>query len=275
MTNHRLLALDLDGTALAPGNRVLPSTREAVARARTMGIETIVVTGRHHTGVAPFLADLSTGGSSICCNGTYVWDWAAGRASEIDPLDRGETEQLLPLFREHGVGFMIYSSDAMLYETRTPHLDALIAWAEGQPADRRPVFVHCRSFEEVIASGATVLKFLVTGGDPAAIARWHDAVTALGTFGVEQSWTDRWDVVRAGNSKGRRLLAWAARAGIRPEEIIAFGDNLNDFDMIAAVGLGVAMGNAEDALKQAADHVTAANDADGIAIALDRFLFSR
>jgi Cof subfamily protein (haloacid dehalogenase superfamily) len=239
-----------------------------------MGLETIVVTGRHHTGVAPFRTELSLATPSICCNGTYVWDWEAGRPSEVDPLERDEAERLLALFRAHGVGFMVYTTEAMLFEEETPHLDTLIAWAETQPADRRPMFVRCRSFEEVIGSGATILKFLVTGGESAAIARWHDAVVATGAYGVEQSWTDRWDVVHAGNSKGRRLLAWAGRRGIRPEEIIAFGDNLNDLDMIAAVGLGVAMGNGEDELKRAAAHVTTANDADGIAVALDRFLFA-
>lgn len=274
MTRFRLLALDLDGTALAPGNRILPSTREAVAKARALGMEVVVVTGRHHSGVAPVRFELDLPTPSICCNGTYVWDWQAGRPSEIDPLDGREAERLLALFRAHDVGFMIYTVEAMFYETLTEHLEGVVAAAARQPEDRRPVFVHTRAFEEVVASEATILKFLITGGAPAAIARWHDAVAATGAFGVEQSWTDRWDVVRAGNTKGRRLLSFAAERGIRAEEIVAFGDNLNDLDMITSVGLGIAMGNAEEPLKRAADFVTAANDADGIALALDRFVFA-
>jgi Cof subfamily protein (haloacid dehalogenase superfamily) len=271
---HRLVALDLDGTALTPDHRVLASTREAVARAAGLGVDTLIVTGRHHTGAAPFHHDLGLVTPSICCNGTYVWDWHLGRAILADPLPRAEALTLLRLCRAHRLEWMVYTVDAMVYEVETEHLAGLAAWAATIPEDRRPVFRHVDDFDALIAGEAFVWKFVVMGGAPEEIAAWQREAEATGLYAIERSWVDRWDVVRRGNSKGRRLVEWAASRGIAAAEIIAFGDNHNDTDMIRAAGLGIAMGNAEPELKAVADAVTAANDADGIALALDRFLFA-
>ncbi len=73
----------------------------------------------------------------------------------------------------------------------------------------------------------------------------------------------------SGISKGARLLSFAAERAIAPDEIVAFGDNYNDITMLAAVGLGVAMGNADDTVKARAKRSIGSNDSDAIAEVLD------
>lgn len=75
-----------------------------------------------------------------------------------------------------------------------------------------------------------------------------------------------------GLSKGASLLEIANFYQIKREDIIAFGDELNDLTMIESAGVGVAMANAVDGLKEIADYITLSNDKDGIAYYLDRFV---
>ena len=79
------------------------------------------------------------------------------------------------------------------------------------------------------------------------------------------------DIIAPGGGKVTGIRKYLDRCGLQPEEIIAFGDGENDLDMLRFAGIGVAMGNAEVAVKEAADFVTADIDDDGIAKALRHF----
>ena len=72
-------------------------------------------------------------------------------------------------------------------------------------------------------------------------------------------------------SKGRAIEILAKRYGIGLDEVMAFGDNLNDMEMIETAGFGVAVGNAVDALKERADYVAESCDADGVARTIEKF----
>jgi hydroxymethylpyrimidine pyrophosphatase-like HAD family hydrolase len=78
--------------------------------------------------------------------------------------------------------------------------------------------------------------------------------------------------VRAGCSKGTALRAWAERRGLRPQDIMAIGDNLNDLQMLEFAGTPVVMGNGLDELKSRGWAVTAHNDDAGVAQAIERFI---
>ena len=82
------------------------------------------------------------------------------------------------------------------------------------------------------------------------------------------------EVNAAGVDKGTGMLRLGRLLGIRPGEIMTCGDGNNDLPMIRAAGLGVAMGNAIDEVKQAADYITCTNDEDGAAKAIERFALS-
>ena len=73
-------------------------------------------------------------------------------------------------------------------------------------------------------------------------------------------------------SKGQGIRQVCEYIGIRPEEVIAFGDAENDISMIQVAGMGIAMGNAEPAVKEVADRITLTNNEDGIAVALEQIL---
>ena len=82
------------------------------------------------------------------------------------------------------------------------------------------------------------------------------------------------DVVRAGCSKGMALREWSERRGFRREEVMAMGDNLNDLQMLEFAGTPVLMGNALPELKARGWAVTASNDDEGVARAIETFVLT-
>ncbi|SCM77474.1 Pyridoxal phosphate phosphatase YbhA [uncultured Pleomorphomonas sp.] len=268
----RMIALDLDGTVLDPEGRIRPKTIAALQAAGAHGLEVVLVTGRHHSVTRPYYEELGLSGPAICCNGTYVYDFAAGRIVNGEPFDHDDARRVIASCRQHGVDMLMYLDDVMLYEVPTPHLEKLGAWIDGLATRPKPELRQVASMEAVLDAAPNVWKFVVTHPDAGRLAGWYAEAEAMPAYGVEYSWHDRIDVMPAGRSKGSRLLAWAAERDVDPADIVAFGDNFNDLGMLTGVGLGIAMGNAPDGVKAKVGEVIGGNDTDAIAERIGRLL---
>ncbi|MDR3440032.1 pyridoxal phosphatase [Telmatospirillum sp.] len=267
----RIIALDLDGTTLDSHGAIRPSTKAAVSAALARGLEVVLVTGRHHVATRPYHVELGLTSETICCNGTYVYDFAASKVIVGNAMSREQARRMLAICRRHNVHCFLYLTDAMTFEVPNARVERLCAWANSFPPDTRPDIRQVDSFDREIDRASGFWKFVVSHDDADVLAAWQAEANESGEFSLEFSWTNLVDAVLAGNTKGQRLLDWAAARGVAADEIIAFGDNHNDLSMIGSVGLGVAMGNAEEALKAAAGWVTGDNDSDGIAETIERF----
>lgn len=268
----KLIALDLDGTALDEAGEIRPRTKTAVAAARAAGVEIVLVTGRHHVATRPYHAELALTTPAICCNGAYVFDMARDQAVAGRPIEPAQARELLALCRAHDLHALIYTDRAMTFERMNAHMRRLTEWAARYPEPSRPRIEQVESFDQVIEDAGLIWKFVVSHDDAETLALWRAEVDARSDFSVEFSWTNRADVVRAGLSKGARLIEWARSRGVEASQIVAFGDNHNDLSMIEAAGLGVAMGNAEPELKAAARLVVGDNASDAIGETIERLI---
>ncbi|EPU7117374.1 bifunctional pyridoxal phosphate/fructose-1,6-bisphosphate phosphatase, partial [Escherichia coli] len=115
-----------------------------------------------------------------------------------------------------------------------------------------------------------VWKFALTHDDLPQLQHFGKHVEHELGLECEWSWHDQVDIARGGNSKGKRLTKWVEAQGWSMENVVAFGDNFNDISMLEAAGTGVAMGNADDAVKARANIVIGDNTTDSIA----QFIYS-
>ncbi|EMG9490398.1 HAD family hydrolase [Serratia marcescens] len=242
--SYRVIALDLDGTLLDNQKRILPQSLEALAQARAAGIQVVVVTGRHHVAIHPFYQALQIDTPAICCNGTYLYDFQQKKVLAADPLAKDQARQVLQMLKQTDIHGLMYVDDAMLYQEPSGHVIRSLAWAETLPAAQRPTLLQVGSL---------------------ALREFADTVEKELGLACEWSWHDQVDIAKGGNSKGKRLRQWVESQGLSMDQVVAFGDNYNDISMLEAVGLGVAMGNADDAIKERADLVIADNLQPGIA----------
>ena len=261
----RVIALDLDGTLLTPTKTLLPSSLQALARAREAGFTPLIVTGRHHVAIHPFYQALALDTPAICCNGTYLYDYHAKKVIEADPLPVDQALQLINMLNEHKVHALMYVDNAMVYETPTGHVLRTLNWAQSLPPEQRPVFTQVDSLAQTAREVNAVWKFALTDEDSAKLNAFALEVEQQLGLECERSWHDQIDIARQGNSKGKRLAQWVASQGLSMQDVVAFGDNFNDISMLQAAGLGVAMGNAADEVKAHAKVVIGDNTTDTIA----------
>ena len=265
------IALDLDGTALNSGGRLRPRTLEAVAKAAKAEVATVLTSGRHHSAVRVYHHEFELTTPAVCCNGTYLYDFAASRAIAGAGMTKATAQRALRICRDYETMVALYADDAMIYQTLTPHLEQLIAWGEALPRPLRPNWVKGPRFEMAIDEAQKVWKLLASHADAPRLAACRDELFAQGELAVEYSWRDRLDVCPGGVSKAKRLSEWAAQNGLEPERVIAFGNSENDVEMLTNFE-GVAMGNASAAAKAAAKRVIGDNDSDALAEEIERWL---
>ncbi|ESF80504.1 pyridoxal phosphate (PLP) phosphatase [Salmonella enterica subsp. enterica serovar Paratyphi B str. ATCC 51962] len=261
----RVIALDLDGTLLTPHKTLLPSSLDALSRAKEAGFQLIIVTGRHHVAIHPFYQALALETPAICCNGTYLYDYQAKTVLDADPMPVDKALQLIDLLDEHQIHGLMYVDDAMLYEHPTGHVVRTSRWAQTLPPEQRPTFTQVSSLAQAARDVNAVWKFALTDEDIPRLQRFGQHVEQALGLECEWSWHDQVDIARKGNSKGKRLTQWIEAQGGSMKNVIAFGDNYNDISMLEAAGTGVAMGNADEAVKARADVVIGDNTTDSIA----------
>jgi Cof subfamily protein (haloacid dehalogenase superfamily) len=269
----RLIATDLDGTLLRDDKTVSERTVAALAAAEEAGIEVIFVTGRPARWMDVVSAHVHGHGHAICGNGAAVVDLHRGNELvEVRPLGAGDAQAIVRSLRlaAPGVSFAVERTDGMSYEPRYPPLH------EEQPAE---VAVA----EKLLGSlgsgrpgrpGRPVLKLLAhhTALDPDGFLTLAREVAGMHGEFTRSSPSALLEISGRGVSKASTLARRCARHGIRPAEVVAFGDMPNDLEMLGWAGTAYAMANAHpDVLAATARH-TASNDEDGVALIIEELL---
>lgn len=277
---YRLIALDLDGTLLGSRKEISPRTRAALAAARERGILPVIATGRTPQSARRFSRQIG-GGPVICCNGAAILDEAGAYIAQR-PIPPAPLRRALELGREAGLLCECYTPRGILMDKPLAHAAAYFRWVRGKRSflwaalhlvklwhinRMRPVANLVRWAQR--PGQVPVLKLMIFG-QPEALKRLAAQLNReVPGLEVTSSGHDNLEITAAGVSKGSGLEALGARLKIPRQAMIAVGDSENDLEMLRYAGLGVAMGNASDRVKAAADRVTLTCDEDGVAVLLE------
>ncbi|MGY0024627.1 HAD family hydrolase [Streptomyces sp. cg35] len=260
---YALIATDLDGTLLRGDDTVSDRTRDALATAAAAGARHIVATGRPAPRVKPLLDDLGGAtGLAVCAQGAQLYDAVGDRLLWSLTLDRELAEQAIGKI-EAEVGQVHAAVDQDGVDGLT-----LIEPQYLMPHPTLPaVRVHRRADLWARPISKVLLRHpALTDDELAAVAR--AAVGPLAT--VTMSGPGTVELQPRGVTKATGLGLAAERLGVGPDDTVAFGDMPNDVPMFGWAGRGVAMENAHPELKAVADEVTGSNEADGVAVVLER-----
>jgi Cof subfamily protein (haloacid dehalogenase superfamily) len=261
MTRIKLVVSDVDGTLLTGNKTLTDAARAAVRRLHEAGIGFTIVSSRPTLGmgflVAPLAMDLPFGSF----NGSSIVD------PELKPIEQhlipaDTVRRALDVFREFGTDIWLFTNEQWL--TRNP--DGEYVLHEERAIKHGPTIVD--DFTPYLTRAC---KIVGASSDAALLARCEAAMQqAVGTQATAvRSQTYYLDVTPPGHDKGSFVEAMAKRLGIPTAEVAVIGDMQNDLPMFAKSGLSFAMGNAGDDVKARATHVTASNEEDGFAKAMD------
>ena len=261
---YRLLAADYDLTLTRPDRTVSPAVRGAIRAAADRGKILTLATGRLSRSARP-AAELFPGDVPlILCNGALIQSSATGAILHEDVMDSAAAEALI----RWGAGWpgtcVVWCRDG-LFADRLNEAAAVYARLASQTPEALT--------DPVAAARSGVYKVMVLSEAENIVRAWAElksgSVADVNSF---PSSPEVLEIVAPGVDKGTGLRTAAELLGIPREEVIALGDGENDAPMLRWAGLGVAMGNAPDSVKAAADIVAPSCEEDGAAWVIEHFL---
>ena len=265
---YKVLAFDIDGTLTNSKKQIEVSTKVAVRKAAEQGCTIAIATGRPIQGVREFANELNfhkIKGYVISLNGGLVMSWQDGKIIQEKKIPAEFNGRICDLAKEHGVTLLTYEGDDVI--TEKPEDEYVQFETRINKIKARKV----ENLKEYLSF--TVPKFIMVG-DGDVLAEVEKKVKPLldKDLDVYRSEPFFLEILPKGINKANALEMLLKEVGAKREELMAFGDGYNDISMIEVAGLGVAMANAMDVVKEAADYITLSNDEDGVLHVINQFM---
>ncbi len=262
----KLIATDLDGTLINSRSELTERTLAALREAKQQGIKVILATGRMCCCASVFAKQIGITDPCVFYNGAMIVNPATDEIYFRQGITAELTARVLAYYRKKGWYLQKYVDDRLYV------VDS---------SDERTQFYVAVTKADAISLGekfwtesTAVTKLLACSKKGESCTPMLEETRRF--FGSELYVVSSWErIVEMGNpnvNKARSVARAAEILGIKREEVVCFGDSSNDNEMLRWAGLGVAMGNAKEETKQAADAVTDTNDNDGLARFVENLL---
>ncbi|MDR1136584.1 MAG: Cof-type HAD-IIB family hydrolase [Clostridiales Family XIII bacterium] len=274
MSDIKLIALDLDKTLLNSEGKLSETNRKALERAIEMGIIVAPATGRAKSTVSAEILDLGAR-YLICGNGALIFDLSSGEKLYEKLIPSEGIDQIEPLLAD--TSFMkeaFYDGSPYtdeIYYRDMAAFGVFDDFLEYYKATRKPV-KNLAAFIEDRKDKIEVVN-LIFADDERRMSIWN-ILEECSSIEVTTSLGFNLEIGACGMSKAGAMSALCGMLGIDPSHTLSCGDNDNDASMLEFAGIGVAMANATPNAKAAADFVTKSNDEDGVAFAIEKFVFN-
>ena len=265
----KLLLFDIDGTLAVPGRGPSEATLEAIRRVREKGHLAFISTGRTFDSVPPAVAEIGFDGGVFSSGGiTKLGDDVLAQQF----MEERYVEPLIRLLTENGIFFALETPEGRIHSDNGELVLSRID-LDGLPEEMRHftrnVIFDPTALPYSAYAGQPVYKIAYYSADP-AVTDWladrlRGSLNVVPFCDVPGFPLTFGEISDPTVTKGRAMAELCRHFQISPEDCIAFGDSMNDADMLQAAGLGVAMGNAVPELKALADRVCDSCENDGVA----------
>ena len=270
----KLIAFDLDGTFLDPKKNIHPDNIKALEAAAEKGVVIVPATGRIVGGVPQQIRELPFIRYYVTVNGAFVYDAVEDKAVARAEIPLEDALSLLRYEDSLGISYDCYQDgwgymSADMYDrageyVTDPGILKLVLTLRTKVPELK---------EYLRQKGESVQKLQLYFTDMQERARQFETLPGMfPDMAFTTSVPFNIEINSSAATKGQGLAALCRLLGIKAEEVLAFGDDRNDADMIRFAGVGVAMENAIEELRAAADWVTASNSEAGVARGIERFV---
>ena len=262
----KLIAIDIDGTLLNSHHQITEEVKNALIQKRNEGVYVVLCTGRPILGVEDYLEQLGFTGENdyaITFNGALVQKVKTKEILAHHTLTIHDYYKINTLAMELGLDLHTETTEAMYTSNRDISPYTVIE------SGMTHMPLHYRTPEEMDKD--IVISKMMMVKDPELLDQGIANIPEhyYNDFEFVKSMPFFLEVLNTKATKGNALKDLADSLGIKQEEVMAIGDNLNDVSMIEYAGCGVAMGNAVDELKEIANEITKTNDEHGVAYAVN------
>lgn len=260
MKNIKLIVFDLDGTLLNDERELSENNIKAIKKLLNNNIKIVIATGRPFAGFSRFLKQLGTlgkGNYSITNTGSIVRENVENGNIKTRALNINDylfVNELTNIYE--GIQTCIYTDDYIYIDEQSPN----------------NAFIHDKNILRMVTRNTDaycnepICRINVMGEKELLDKFQQENLSILEKkYATVRNETFSYEILNKNSSKGKALKFLAGYLNIDRNQIMAFGDNVNDIEMIEYAGVSVAMGNGKDVLKSKADYIAKPNSEDGVA----------
>ncbi|MBU7316335.1 Cof-type HAD-IIB family hydrolase [Paenibacillus oleatilyticus] len=264
---YKMLAIDIDDTLINDEKQITEGTKGALAAALAEGVIVTLATGRMYASAKQLAGQLELNVPLITYQGSLVKNSIDGRVLYERTVPANAARLIFDFCESEGLHLQTYVNDVLYVKEDNDKAKAYAALS------KIPYTVY-PDFGELAAQPS--MKLLIID-EPELLDRVAERLRGLtgGQVHITKSKPHFLEIVHIEGTKGHALAHLAEHFGIGLEQVIGIGDSWNDREMLEVAGLGVAMGNAVESLKEIADYVTFSNNEDGVKHVVEKFVLRR
>ena len=268
--SYKMIVLDLDDTLLKNDGTISRKTKKTLKKAKEDGVKVVLASGRPTfaiESVANALELEKYGGYIISYNGARIIECKSRKELYAANITREEVQELYQMSQENEAYIQTYIGDNIIasQSNKFTDIEKQITGMEIIIPDDFSSYVQQEVVKVIVLQEPERLKELEKQWKPLVENKLY--MTISKPFFLE--------FMNLEVDKGKSILRLGKMLGIDAEEIIAIGDSYNDITMIQAAGLGVAMGNAVETVKEIANYITEDNEHDGVAAVVEKFIWEQ
>lgn len=279
----KLITIDLDGTLLSDDGTISEINVEAIHEAQNTGHIVAISSGRSKQDTAHILTNAGIQCPMTTGNGGKSYH--DGQELQTWTLTDNIVTELVSILEQANAYYEIYTKEGIMYnpnqeEILTEEINLLkqetnesMEWAETifQIQMSQHGLIPVEDYQTMDLNGLGIYKVFILSFDKHKLAQLNTLLTDK-EVSLTTSGHQKLEISHQHASKGNGLVFMANHFQIPMKNTVAIGDNFNDLSMIQIAGTGIAMGNAEDAVKKQSTHVTLPYNENGVAYALKKFL---
>lgn len=265
--DYRIIVLDIDGTLTNSQKEISAPTREGLIEIQERGYKVVLASGRPQQGVEGLADELKLdkyGSYILCFNGGRIINCKTKEIVYEKTYSKSNLPIIYKVAMEFGTGLMTYRGDDIILATAPDQYIELESRINGMPMVRPDNFFEFVDFD---------LNKCILTGEPEVLVKAEKRLNSIFNqyLNVYRSEPFFLEVMPQKIDKAHSLLKLLGSLGLNSDQMVCCGDGFNDITMLECAGLGVAMENAQDLVKEAADYITGSNDENGIVQVIEKF----
>ena len=274
----KLICIDMDGTLLDNNHVISERNKEALRKAKDLGVTIAISTGRLFSSAKYYSELIGIDTAVLASNGAYIKTNYKDDTVIETPLSKETVLEIYDIVKKYGLSANYNSWDTLIRENKIPETHTYNIMNKNLPEEKKVKFlIDEDNLPNTLKNfNGNILKSIVIEDGHNKDNLWASKKELKETFGdklhVVSSGTNNFEVISGTISKGIAVKYLAESLNLKPSEVMCIGDSENDLSMINYAGIGVAMGNGLDMVKEEADYVTDTNNNSGVAKAIERFV---
>ena len=270
----KLICIDMDGTLLMDQQNVSEENKKAIKEAVSRGVHVAITTGRVYNCAKLYSDEIGLKTPIIASNGAFIGG-SNGETIYNNPLSANEIKDFLSLTKQYGLLSYLTGNLGIVSTMELPDNHIYKVLNKRLKDEEKIKFEVIDNIDNAfkLYPNQLLKGVCIEKNNISKLIKVKKELKQLNPeLEIVSSWDDNFEIMKKGSSKGEAVAQLAKYFNLKRDEVMCIGDSENDLSMIEYAGVGVAMGNAIDIVKNSAQYVTLPNTESGVAKAIEKFV---